>query len=78
MRDGNKSERDRLNVITRELEAMSDWELERGCAASLGFDDDRRVVAHRLLRERYAGTEAGVALWIMAIAAGACVIALLE
>ena len=30
MRDGNKSERDRLSVITRELEAMSDWELERG------------------------------------------------
>ena len=47
MRDGNKSERDRLSVITRELEAMSDWELERGCAASLGFDDDRRMVAGR-------------------------------
>ena len=78
MRDGNKSERDRLSVITRELETMSDWELERGCAASLGFDDDRRMVADRLLRERYAGPEAGVALWIMAIAAGACVIALLE
>ena len=78
MRDGNKSERDRLSVITRELQAMSDWELERGCAASLGFDDDRRMVANRLLRERYAGPEAGVALWIMAIAAGACVIALLE
>jgi hypothetical protein len=78
MRDGNKSERDRLSVITRELEAMSDWELERGCAASLGFDDDRRMVADRLLRERYAGPEAGVALWIMAIAAGAGLIALLE
>jgi len=37
MRDGNKSERDRLSVITRELEAMSDWELERGCAASLAL-----------------------------------------
>ena len=78
MRDGNKSERDRLSVITRELEAMSDWELERGCAASLGFDDDRRMVADRLLRERYAGPEAGVALWIMAIAAGVGLFALLE
>jgi hypothetical protein len=47
--------RDKLSAITRELEAMSDWELERGCAASLGFDDDRRMVADRLLRERYAG-----------------------
>ena len=44
--------RDKLSAITRELEAMSDWELERGCAASLGFDDDRRMVADRLLRER--------------------------
>ena len=78
MRDGNKSERDRLSVITRELEAMSDWELERGCAASLGFDDDRRMVADRLLRERYAGPEAGVALWIMTIAAGVGLFALLE
>ena len=78
MRDGNKSERDRLSVITCELEAMSDWELERGCAASLGFDDDRRMVADRLLRERYAGPEAGVALWIMAIAAGVGLFALLE
>ena len=42
MRDGNKWEPDRLSMITRELEALSDWELERGCAASLGFDDDRR------------------------------------
>jgi hypothetical protein len=56
---------------------MFDWELERGCAASLGFDDDRRMVAGRLLRERYAGP-AGVALWIMAIAAGTGLIALLE
>ena len=78
MRDGNKPERDRLSVITRELQAMSDWELERGCAASLGFDDDRRMVADRLLRERYAGPEAGVALWIMAIAAGVGLFALLE
>ena len=49
---------------------MSDWELERGCAASLGFDDDRRMVADRILRKRYAGPEAGVAVWILAIAGG--------
>ena len=57
---------------------MSDWELERGLASSLGFDDDRRNVANRILRERYARLEAGVGLWIMAIAVGAGVIALLE
>ena len=57
---------------------MSDWELERGLASSLGFDHDQRNVANRILRERYAGPEAGVALWILAIAAGACMIALLE
>ena len=70
--------RDTLSTISRELGAMSDWELERGCAASLGFDDDRRMVADRILRDRYAGPERRVALWILAIAAGACVIALLE
>lgn len=59
MRDGNKWEPDRLSMITRELEALSDWELERGCAASLGFDDDRRVVAHRLLRERVGQLSSG-------------------
>jgi hypothetical protein len=78
---GNQSEAkrpDELRAIARELEAMSDWELERGCAASLGFDDDRRMVANRILRYRYAGPEVGVALWILAIAAGAGVIALLE
>jgi hypothetical protein len=55
-----------------------DWELERGLASSLGFDQDQRNAANRILRERYAGSEAGVALWIMAIAAGAGLIALLE
>jgi hypothetical protein len=58
-------------AVSRELVAMSDWELERGrLASSLGFDQDRRNVANRILRERYAGQEAGVALWIMVIAAG--------
>ena len=65
-------------AVSRELGAMSDWELERGCAASLGFDDDRRMVADRILRDRYAGPERRVALWILAIAAGACMMALLE
>ena len=53
---GNQSEAkrpDELRAIARELEAMSDWELERW-------------------------PEVGVALWILAIAAGAGVIALLE
>ena len=68
----------KLRAITRELEAMSDWELERGVASSLGFDDDRRTAANLILRERYAGTEHRVALWIVAIAVGAGVIALLE
>ena len=77
-RESEARRRDTLSTISRELGAMSDWELERGCAASLGFDDDRRSVADRILRERYAGPEAGVALWILAIAAGACMMALLE
>jgi hypothetical protein len=64
--------------ITRELEAMSDWELERGLASSTGFDRDRRVVDNRILRERYAGPERGIAFWILAVAAGAGVVALLE
>lgn len=68
----------RLGAITRELEAMSDWELERGLASSLGFDDDRRKVANRILRERYAGTEDGVALWILSIAVGVGIIVLVE
>jgi hypothetical protein len=68
----------RLSAITRELEAMSDWELERGLASSLGFDDDRRTAANRILRERYAGREYRVTLWILALAAGAGMIALLE
>jgi hypothetical protein len=69
---------DKSSAIARELEAMSDWELERGCAASIGFDHDRRCVANRILSERYAGPERGIALWILAIAAGAGVVALLE
>jgi hypothetical protein len=65
-------------AIIRELEGMSDWELERGLASSIGFDHDRRIVANRILSERYAGPERGIALWILAIVAGAGVVALLE
>jgi hypothetical protein len=68
----------KLKAITRELQRMSDWELERGCASSLGFDDGRRMVADRILRERYAGQERGITLWILVIVAGASVVALLE
>ena len=77
-RESEARRRDKLSAINRELEAMSDWELERGLASSLGFDHDQRNVANRILRERYAGPEAGVALWIMAIAAVAGLVALLE
>jgi hypothetical protein len=78
---GKESEarrRDKLSAINCELGAMSDWELERGLASSHGFDHDRRNVANRILRERYAGPERGIALWILTIAAGAGLVALLE
>ena len=74
----SEARRHKLSAINRELGAMTDWELERGLASSLGFDHDQRNVANRILRERYAGPEAGVALWIMAIAAVAGLVALLE
>ena len=77
-RESEARRRDKLNAINRELGAMSDCELERGLASSLGFDHDRMNIANRILRERYAGPEAGVALWIMAIAVGVGLIALLE
>jgi hypothetical protein len=64
--------------IKRELEQMSDWELERGLASSAAFDDDRRSIAALILRIRYAGFEAGITFWILAIAFGAGVIALIE
>ena len=40
-RESEARRRGKLSAINRELGAMSDWELERGCAASLGFDDDQ-------------------------------------
>jgi hypothetical protein len=76
-KDSGAKRPDELSGATCELEAMSDWELERGCAASRGFDDDRRMMADRILRERYAGPEAGITLWILAIAVGAGVVVLL-
>jgi hypothetical protein len=67
-----------LSTMTHELERMSDWELERALASSTAFDSDRRSTADRILRARYAGLDAGITLWILAIALGAGVIALLE
>ena len=78
MRDSSKAQRDQLGETNRELEAMSDWELERGLASSTGFDQDRRVVANRILRKRYVGPERGVVFWILVFAAGACLLALME
>ena len=75
--DSEARRRGKLSAINRELGAMSDWELERGLASSLGFDHDRRNVANRILRERYAGPERGIAL-ILIIMAGAGLVALLE
>jgi hypothetical protein len=77
-RESEARRRDKLSAINRELGAMSDWELERGLASSLFFDHDRRNVANRILRKRYAGSERGIALWILMIAAGAGLVALLE
>jgi hypothetical protein len=77
-RESEARRRDKVGAINRKLGAMSDWELERGLASSLGFDHDQRNVANRILRDRYAGTERGIALWILAIAAGAGIVALLE
>jgi len=72
----------KLNMIRRELEAMSDWELERACAAALSFDLDRRIIADRILRERHGKTErGGVAFWTLvasAAALGAAAIAFYE
>ena len=76
--DSEARRRGKLSAINRELGAMSDCEFERGLASSLGFDHDRRNVANRILRERYAGPERGIALWILIIMAGAGLVALLE
>ena len=77
-RESEARRQDKLSAINRELGAMSDLELERGLASSLFFDHDQRNVANRILRERYAGSERGIALWILIIAAGAGLVALLE
>ena len=62
----------------RELEQMSDWELECGLASSTAFDQGQRSIADRILRARYVGFEAGTVRWILTIAVGAGVIAMLE
>ena len=68
----NRSDREQLrpsSTMKRELERMSDWELERGLASSDGFDQDRRIKANLVLRERYTGPEQGIAFWILAVSA---------
>jgi hypothetical protein len=75
---GEDTKRPNELPLTRELEQMSDWELERGLASSTAFDHDQRSIADRVLRGRYAGFEAGIVRWILALAVGAGVIALLE
>jgi hypothetical protein len=70
---GAKRRPDELRAIARELEQMSDWELERGLASSTVFDHDRRRIADRILRVRYAGSDAGITLWILATAVVICV-----
>jgi len=61
-----KRRSDELRAITRQLEQMS----ERGLAASTAFDHDRRNIADRILRAKYAGSEAGITLWILVISYG--------
>jgi hypothetical protein len=67
-----------LRAIQRELEQVSNWELERGLASSTAFDHDQRSIADRILRARYAGSDANITLWILAIAFGAGVMACLS
>jgi hypothetical protein len=57
---------------------MPMFTLARAMASSRNSGALSHSPASRILRERYAGSEAGVALWIVAIAAGAGLIALLE
>ena len=60
-----KQERYLRFALRRELERLSDWELERGLASAEAFDHEQRVMADRLLSERYAGAEQGVTFWVL-------------
>ena len=63
----NRYDRERPSnfAIKRELDRLSDWELERGRASAEAFDHEQRVMADRLLSERYAGAEQGVTFWVL-------------
>jgi len=80
MSEDNEAKRrpTKLRATKRELEQMSDWELERCLASSAAFDHDQRSIAGRVLRARYAGFEVGITFWILATAFSAGVIALCE
>ncbi len=71
----NGSERVRQSsfALRRELDRLSDWELERGLASAEAFDQDQRIMADWLLSQRYAGTEQGVAFWVLVLSLAACV-----
>jgi hypothetical protein len=72
----NRGDRERQMrfALRRKLERLSDWELERGLASSEAFDHDQRVMADRLLSERYAWAEQGVAFWVLVLSLlAACV-----
>jgi hypothetical protein len=72
----NRYDRERPSsfALKRELERLSDWELERGLASAEAFDHEQRVMANRLLSERYAWAEQGVAFWVLVLSLlAACV-----
>jgi hypothetical protein len=60
-------------ALRRELDRLSDWELERGLASAEAFDHEQRVMADWLLSQRYAGAEQGVAFWVLVLSVAACV-----
>ena len=77
-RDSEARRRDKFSAISRELVAMSDWELERGL-----HHPSASITTEGMWQTASCGTDMPgrrrrVALWIMAIAAGACMMALLE
>ena len=72
----NRGDRERQLrfVLRRELDKLSDWELERGLASAEAFDHEQRVMADWLLSQRYAGAEHGVAFWVLVLSLlAACV-----
>ena len=73
MNRGDRERRLRF-ALRRELDRLSDWELERGLASAEAFDQDQRIMADLLLRERYSWAErGGVAFWVLVLSLAACV-----